>query len=183
MSIHDNTKYAFANAIKHLLTTKDLNKVRVKEICDLCEVERPTFYYHFQDKYALVSWIYEQDLKKSTKMAGGYYNVIQLEHLLNIMRKENEFYKKAFSYVSQNALHKHILELNFKLFAEITKAHGKINNITKKQQFDMTFYIYAWIGCLRDWIFEKYDVSAKEYAEWMYYNIRHIELSNIKSEE
>ena len=55
MSIRESTKYAFANALKQLLTTKDLQKIRVTELCKLCGAERPTFYYHFRFQMELTS--------------------------------------------------------------------------------------------------------------------------------
>ena len=77
MSIHDNTKNSFAEAIKKLLLTKDLHQIRVKELCDMVGAKRPTFYYHFQDKYELISWIYEKDMKQAIDAAKGHYNVTQ----------------------------------------------------------------------------------------------------------
>lgn len=183
MSIHDNTKYAFADAIKQLLITKDLRKVRVKELCDLCGTERPTFYYHFKDKYELISWIYEQDFKHATEKAEGRYNIIQLEHLLITMRKEQIFYQKAFADVSQNNLYRHIYETNVKLFAKIIKEQFPLQTLNTEQEFALNFYTNAWIGCLYDWIMKTYDVSAQEYASWMYANIRHLNISDIKAVE
>lgn len=183
MTIHDNTKYAFANAMKQLLTTTDLSKVRVKKLCDLCGAERPTFYYHFQDKYELISWIYEQDFKQATEKAGGRYNIIQLEHLLTIMRKEQIFYQKAFTDASQNNLYGHIYDTNLKLFTEIIKEQLHLQTITPEQNFCLNFYTHAWIGGLYDWIMKKYNVSAQEYASWMYANIHHLNISDIKAVE
>ncbi|HOC34893.1 MAG TPA: TetR family transcriptional regulator, partial [Ruminococcus flavefaciens] len=37
------------------MKTKPLDKIRVTEICRVAEIERPTFYYHFKDKYDLVA--------------------------------------------------------------------------------------------------------------------------------
>ena len=47
--------------MKRLMVNKPLDKIRVTEICREAEIERPTFYYHFQDKYDLVAWIFFQD--------------------------------------------------------------------------------------------------------------------------
>lgn len=181
MSIQNNTKYSFANALKKILLTKDLHKVRVKEICDLCGAERPTFYYHFKDKYELISWIYEQDFKCATEQAGGRYNMNQLEYLLAIMRKEQVFYQKAFADASQNNLYGHIHETNLKLFAKILKEQFQLRTLTEEQKFLLNFYTYAWIGSLYDWILNKYDVSAREYASWMQANIQHLNLSDLKA--
>ena len=52
------TKKAMASSLKKLLETKTLSKITVSDITDDCEINRHTFYYHFQDIYDLVEWIY-----------------------------------------------------------------------------------------------------------------------------
>ena len=57
----DRTKQWIAAAMKRLMTAKSLDRIRVTEICREAEIQRPTFYYHFRDKYELVAWIFFQD--------------------------------------------------------------------------------------------------------------------------
>ena len=52
------TKRALASALKELLEHKPLNKITIADITEQCGVNRQTFYYHFQDIYALLEWIY-----------------------------------------------------------------------------------------------------------------------------
>ena len=40
---------------------KPIDKIRVTEICKAADIERPTFYYHFKDKYDLVAWMFCSD--------------------------------------------------------------------------------------------------------------------------
>jgi AcrR family transcriptional regulator len=49
----ERTKIWIADKMKELMKTKFLDKIRVTEICRFAEIERPTFYYHFKDKYTL----------------------------------------------------------------------------------------------------------------------------------
>ena len=56
-----STKLALANALKKLLQKKFLDDITVKELVEECEVNRQTFYYHFQDIYDLVEWACEED--------------------------------------------------------------------------------------------------------------------------
>ena len=53
----ERTKIWVADAMKRLLVKKPLDKIFVTEICREAEIERPTFYYHFQDKYDLMAWM------------------------------------------------------------------------------------------------------------------------------
>ena len=45
----DRTKNAIVEAFWQLLDEKPFNKITVKNIVELCGVNRNTFYYHFSD--------------------------------------------------------------------------------------------------------------------------------------
>lgn len=50
------TKRAIAYAFKDLLKEKAFNKITVNDIAKECDINRQTFYYHFQDIRDLVEW-------------------------------------------------------------------------------------------------------------------------------
>ena len=56
-----NTKKTLAASLKLFLMKKRLNKITVSEIAANCGVNRKTFYYHFEDVYALLKWMLEQE--------------------------------------------------------------------------------------------------------------------------
>ena len=49
-------KYALAQSLKRLLSTRKLDKITVKDIAEDCGVNRQTFYYYFRDIYDLLEW-------------------------------------------------------------------------------------------------------------------------------
>ena len=56
-----NTKRAFAASLKRFMEKKPLSKITVSEIITDCGVNRKTFYYHFEDIYALLKWMLEEE--------------------------------------------------------------------------------------------------------------------------
>ena len=52
------TKRALAASLKKLAAKKPLDKITVIDITEDCGVNRQTFYYHFQDIFDLVEWIF-----------------------------------------------------------------------------------------------------------------------------
>ena len=56
-----STKLALANALKAQLQKKFLDDITVKELVEACEINRQTFYYHFQDIYDLLHWLLEHE--------------------------------------------------------------------------------------------------------------------------
>lgn len=55
------TKMAFAAALKKAMTKKRLSDITVKELIEACNVDRKTFYYHFEDIYELLKWILDRE--------------------------------------------------------------------------------------------------------------------------
>lgn len=62
-----STKLALANALKKLPQKKFLDDITVKELVEECEVNRQTFYYHFQDIYDLLRWFLEHETSEALR--------------------------------------------------------------------------------------------------------------------
>ena len=56
-----NTKKMMADTLKSLMCKKPFYKITVSEIIKTCQINRKTFYYHFEDIYALLKWMFEQE--------------------------------------------------------------------------------------------------------------------------
>lgn len=56
-----HTKRALADSLKKAMKGKPFSKITVSEIINDCGVNRKTFYYHFEDIYALLKWMFEQE--------------------------------------------------------------------------------------------------------------------------
>ena len=56
-----NTKKTLAASLKRFMEKKPLSKITVSEIITDCGVNRKTFYYHFEDIYALLKWMLEEE--------------------------------------------------------------------------------------------------------------------------
>ncbi|WP_434749679.1 TetR-like C-terminal domain-containing protein [Paenibacillus amylolyticus] len=72
MSASHLTKNALAHSLKCLMEHTPLNKITVKHLVHDCGVNRQTFYYHFQDIYALLGWIYETEAVESINAYRSY---------------------------------------------------------------------------------------------------------------
>lgn len=76
-----------------LLEKKPINKITVKEVCELSELNRATFYTHFTDCYDLLESI-ENELIDDFKKSLQYVNSFDVTHLVSaiyemIERNEN----------------------------------------------------------------------------------------------
>lgn len=60
--MNDLTKQAIAASLTKLLLDRPITRITVKDICADCDVNRQTFYYHFQDIYDLLFWIFKRNI-------------------------------------------------------------------------------------------------------------------------
>lgn len=104
MSDSNITKQALANALKALMAKKSFAKICVSDIVDHCALTRQTFYYHFQDKYDLMNWIYYTE---TARFMASYATLDHwtdgLTDLCRYMQKNKTFYINALSTTGPNS--------------------------------------------------------------------------------
>ena len=85
-----NTKQMLAAALKKLMGQKPLQKITITELAAECDVNRKTFYYHFQDINDLLKWMLEQE-------------VVEVVRQFDLVADFQEALQFVVDYVEQNA--------------------------------------------------------------------------------
>ena len=62
-SAPSETKLQMAEALKRLIKDRPFAKITVQDIVAECNINRNTFYYHFENNYDLLSFAYEQEVQ------------------------------------------------------------------------------------------------------------------------
>lgn len=60
----DMTKRLMVQSLKKFMAQKPLEKISIREITEDSGVNRQTFYYHFEDIYDMVKWMYQEEALK-----------------------------------------------------------------------------------------------------------------------
>ena len=145
------TKKALAQSLKELGATKILDKITVADITDHCGVNRQTFYYHFNDKYELLSWIYNQDLFIPLTQDLTFENWVEkLIGLFKYMKQQKAFFMNTIK--SSNNF---FAEYSNKIFAELfVKAIAELDLYQhlddKEQDIYARFFAYGLTGVIVD---------------------------------
>ena len=96
------TKKALAQALKELLSKKELSKITIKNITDYCGVNRQTFYYHFKDVYDLIEWIYTSEVIDEIKDDDTYESWQQgFLFIFNYILKNKNFVLNTYNSISR----------------------------------------------------------------------------------
>jgi len=56
----EKTRRAIRNALLTLLSEKELEKIKVSELCRLAEIDKSTFYLHYRDLHNLCSYLQQE---------------------------------------------------------------------------------------------------------------------------
>ena len=103
------TKTVLAKSLKELTKKKSIHKISIAEITKHCGMNRQTFYYHFRDKYELVSWIYYYEIirvvTKDKTLRDWSDGIMQI---LTIMKNDISFYQNALNITGQNSFEEYL---------------------------------------------------------------------------
>ena len=160
----ERTKIWIADTMKKIMAKKPIEKIRVTEICKEAQIMRPTFYYHFKDKYDLVAWIFFHDAFET--------DVLSVESAakgLNQMRKDFIFYKRAYEDTSQTPLWKYMLEYFVERYIGEAKRMLKTDTLDAQTLYSIRLYCYGTVGMTREWLLND-NITPAETAVRMMFN-------------
>ena len=101
------TKKVLAYALKDLMTKRPLAKITVGDVCEACDMNRKSFYYHFRDKYDLVNWIFYSEFFEEYG-SNGLALSDALECLCIFFEKNMNFYRSALKQQGQNSFYEYL---------------------------------------------------------------------------
>lgn len=170
------TKKALAQSLKELGASKILDKITVADITEHCGVNRQTFYYHFDDKYELLNWIYTQDLFIPLTRDLTFENWgDKLVQLFQYMKQQKSFFMNTIK--SSNNF---FAEYTNKIFAELfKKASVELNMYShlneKEQDIYARFFAYGLTGVVVDWAMKGMKEDADQLTDLLQHMIFHTE--------
>lgn len=159
------TKRALAASLKAAMNQKPLSRVTISELCASCDVNRKTFYYHFEDIYALLRWMLEQealDIVRKSDLPADHEKV--LGFVIDYVDANTHILNCVYDAVGREGMKRLFfsdLEQSIEVIIEKTEAqlHKKINS--RYRQFLCNFYANALSGLLFDWFLNR-NVRTRE---------------------
>lgn len=150
------TKKALVNSLKELMKDIPLNKISVKQIVDNCGLNRQTFYYHFQDIFDLIEWIYRTEAVESISQYRSYDTWTDGFYKIFLYIENN----KAFCLNTLNSLGRNHLDMylyavtNELLMGVVNEVSYNMNVKEEDKKFIANFYTHAFTGLVIQWMKE-----------------------------
>lgn len=147
------TKRAIAAGLKEACKIKSIEKISIQDITRNCGLNRQTFYYHFQDKYELLNWIYYNEL--FIKVIDGIdfdnWNT-RIFDMLEMMKEEKAFYINTIK-SSEEYFQGYLFKITSTLFQEAIKKVDESNKVKEEERdFISQFYSFGICGVILLWV-------------------------------
>ena len=150
------TKKALAHSLKEAMRHKPFSKITVKEIIENCGVNRNTFYYHFDDIYALLRWMLHEEAFEVVKhfdLTEDYEAAIRFT--MNYVEENDYMISCAYNSIGRDEM-KRFFYSDF--FTIISTLFDKADQNSSKpldsdfKDFLTKFFTEAIAGILVDWV-------------------------------
>lgn len=151
------TKNALANALKLQMEEEPFSKITVGEICDRCNMNRKSFYYHFKDKFDLVEWLFNSEIKKATVNKTYIDRWEYIEDICDVLYRDKRFYRDIFQIKGQNSLFE-------QMYAMICPFLTKELSVTDDSGFCAEFLSDSLIHSIEKWICNKENINSAEFV-------------------
>lgn len=168
------TKQQLQDGFIYLRKQKDLKDITVKELCELTDLNRGTFYLHYKDIYDLSEQL-EESLFVSFQEVLDKHTITSedktidspeplLRDILLLIKDNSEFCTMLLSDTGEiafvNKLKKLVLDIAFKKCIDLF-------DFNKKEHFTYSynFILYGCIGIIESWLLNGLKEDPEEIAE------------------
>lgn len=125
------TKLLMAQASKKLIKDRPFSKITVQDIVDECNINRNTFYYHFENNYDLLYFTYSQEVQNIAESFRNANALIPqaMDFVLDYIDKNNPLCQCAYESLGEKDL-KNIFQKDIYNFVRATiDFYGNENDI------------------------------------------------------
>lgn len=163
------TRMMLKNSLVHLLRQKPLSKITVKEICEEADVNRSTFYAHYDDQFDLLEKI-EQEVIANIEAGLNEYDfsnddeaLEMIEILLNYASDNFELFYTLLIINRDHSFEKRVMDLARKYLIKNWKNIEEVDAML--YEYGGTFVISGSIYVIKQWMVNRMDRSPKEIAK------------------
>jgi len=148
------TRKAIVQSFIKLLNEMPLDKITVKDIVDDCGVNRGTFYYYYQDVYALLEEIFATETQVSLTAMNGYTDWLEgFLHSLSFVQENKKAIYHVYNSVDRVFLEKYLYRVVGDLMVQVV--HGQTADLAPREedvQIVAGLYTHALVGIMLDWL-------------------------------
>lgn len=148
------TKKAIIQTFLQLLNKQSMDKITVKDIVETCGINRNTFYYYYEDIYALIDDIFKMESERIIAEKNQF--ATWTEELSSMVRIAMDN-KKAITHIyyskSRDVLEKYLFTSMGMIIRNYVTEHVDTKDVTPENiDFVCSFFCYSLVGMTLNWI-------------------------------
>lgn len=162
------TRMVIIQSFINLLKTKSVNRITVKEICEMAEINRATFYKHYLDVYDLLEKIENQFLDELEEILSDRESSTVKEVLTFIMvsfKAQEDTYKAVCSPNGDSAFPAKVFDVCYHFAQPQSQIHIKTLSHAQREWL-YQFIAHGCNGVLTKWISEGMKEPISEVADF-----------------
>ena len=172
------TKKILKESLLELMQNKPVSKITIKEICDLSDMSRSTFYLHYQDQFELLEDIEKEVLEKTfenlRKIDSPMNTMESIEAFLNYVKEHRTTFGVLLCQ-PENELFQQSIISNVQKYVQ--KSAPEIDEIPTAR-YVYTFIMYGSLNVIKVWIDKNFDADIHDLAEVLYHSCNNIAQSH-----
>lgn len=148
----EETKTALVNSFRRLLLTRPFDKIKVSDVTSDCGLSRQAFYYHFDDVFDVVRWVYlshaadVRDPPRPETLEEGALAVLSRTVL------EKAIVRGAYDSRYRQRLNEYYLEESMRFVDRVVSDRSAGTIERGDREFLVRAYSYAFAGTIMRWI-------------------------------
>lgn len=148
------TKQTIRVSLMKLLNERPLDKITIKDIVEDCGVNRNTFYYHFQDIYALLEDIFEREYEKviAQNMESFTWQDALIQSLAFATENKKAIYH-IYNSINRDQLERYLFRVTEDVMERVVKHEAKGLDVEPMDiRYISLFYKHAVMGLVLEWL-------------------------------
>lgn len=174
------SKRAIKQAFIQLLTENNLDRITIQQISDLADVNRGTFYLNYEDKYALLDEMENEqieeikgyvDIRKmdlSTKTSGRFIEEFANKVIKNVIthiEQNMEFYQVILNLERKSQIEEQLADI---VRSNIKHLIGNKDNVFGiPENYYLSYVVGSMMSMIKYWVSDENRVSVEELVNYV----------------
>lgn len=130
----NNTKQKIAATLRQMMTKRSFDKITVTNLMDATNMQRQSFYYHFQDTRDVLMWICRDELFRPLAESQLEFSEWLLQ-ALSLLESDRAFFRRVVTATYDDFSRELSRQAVFGRVADMIYGQNSVQNLSENQRF------------------------------------------------
>ena len=164
------TKMVIRDSLIEIMKTKSILSISIKEICELADISRSSFYAHYKDQFDLLRQIEDETFAYVENMLDKFKDKHRKKEVLQMIEETLSYVASSGNYIQVLLSENGDASFQLKLFKLLMSHNVTLKNITEYKQDDearvyySVYLIHGSIGTVQHWLKNNMSIPIPQLA-------------------